>query len=61
MLSLNLGCTDVIYLTSQAVPWTTAVMGVHTRPSCPTADSSIREAPTSCLTAALADGTGVTH
>ena len=33
MLSLNLGCTDVIYLMSQAVPWTTAVMGVHTRPS----------------------------
>lgn len=34
MLSLNLGCTDVIYLMSQAVSWTTAVMGVHTRPSC---------------------------
>lgn len=30
----KLGCTDVIYLMSQAVPWTTAVMGVHTRPSC---------------------------
>ena len=46
--------------TSQAVPWRTAVMGVPTRPSCPTADSH-QGSPTSCLTAALADGTGVTR